>query len=257
LLLPREIVQIWLADLNVEAGQLHILSRLLNEQELRRAERLHFAEDRRRFVVARAFLRQLLGLHLGIDPKGVRFRYEPRGKPALAHRTTLQFNLSHSSDVAVAAVTRERRVGIDVEVISDTLDFEDVGRRYFCASEAQRVVGSQGAERRRSFYFHWTGKEAYLKAQGDGLFAPLDSFEVIPGGPGADPCLRIDDVHEHGRWSLRVIQPRNDIVCAVVAEGSEWHLRTAEWLAVEGRPFAADLASAFQAYPHPKWFRGS
>lgn len=249
MLLRKETVQIWFADLKVEAGQIQKLSILLNEQELLRAERLRFADDRRRFVVARAFLRQLLGFHLDVDPKCVQFRYEPRGKPALAHGTTLQFNLSHSSDVAVAAVTRERRIGIDVEVIGDAPDFEDIGRRYFCAAEAQRVVSSQDAERRRSFYFHWTGKEAYLKAQGDGLFAPLDSFEVIPGDSGASPSLRIDDLHEHGRWSLRVIEPREDIVCAVVAEGSDWHCRAAEWLPVESRPSAADSTKHFPILP--------
>jgi 4'-phosphopantetheinyl transferase len=235
LLHTREVVQLWFAELEATPEHLQRLSTLLDPQEQQRAQRLRFANDRCVFTVAHAFLRQVLGFHLGISPKDIEFRYELRGKPALAHSTAFQFNLSHSGDVAVAAITQHRRVGVDVEVMREVSDLSGICHRYFCASEARRVTDSEGAARLRSFYVHWTGKEAYLKAQGDGLFAPLDSFEVIPPNTESGSSLRIDDVRERNRWSVRWFQPREDIMCSVVAEGLDWDLRTARWLPVEGR----------------------
>jgi 4'-phosphopantetheinyl transferase len=234
-LLHAKEVQLWFASLSADRVDVQRLFTLLDRREQHRAQRLQSTSDRSLFTVAHAFLRQVLGAQLGILPEHIRFRYELHGKPALAHATQLHFNLSHSGDVAVAAVARGRQVGVDVEVMREVPDLSDICGRYFTSAETRRVLGSTGVGRLRSFYVHWTGKEAYLKAQGTGLFAPLNSFEVIPHSTDLGPHLRLDDLRERGRWSLRCCQLREDIMCSVVAEGHDWRLRAAEWLPVEGR----------------------
>jgi 4'-phosphopantetheinyl transferase len=237
-------VRIWFADLRAGPEQVGMLAEPLDQEERERAERIRYAEGRRRFIVAHAFLRQVLGYHLDLPARCVQFRYAPRGKPALAQGNALDFSLSHSYDAAAVAVADGRRVGIDLEVMRDSVDFEGLARRYFCHPEAERVACSPDFfERRSSFYFHWTGKEAYLKAQGDGLFAPLDSFEVIPEDSGLAPRLRIDDPREHGRWSIQLTRPAPDIACAVVAEGSNWRAEAATWLPLGG-PASPEIHSS-------------
>jgi len=230
-----EIVQLWFASLRAEPEQVEKLFLLLDKEEQQRAARLRGANDRNEFTVAHAFFRQVLAFHLGISPQDIGFRYEPHGKPALAHSAELQFNFSHSGDVAVVAVAQNPRVGIDVEVMRELPDLIDMCQRYFCPSETSRIMASAGEAQCRSFYMHWTGKEAYLKAQGDGLFTPLNSFEVIPPGTGPEPSLKIGDARERGDWSIRWFQPRDEVMCAVVAEGLDWRLKAAKWLPVEGR----------------------
>ncbi len=233
--LGNDIVQVWFTDLAASRDQVHRLSDLLNEQELQRVQQYRFAESRRRFIGARAFLRQLLANYLQLEAKCVQFRYEIQGKPALAHHTDLEFNLSHSGDVACAAVTRGRRVGIDIEVVHEVADCEDIARRYFRAAEANRIACRSGEQRRRSFFLHWTGKEAYLKAQGDGLFAPLDSFEVIPSDQDGTPQLFIKDLRDRNHWSVRLILPSEDVICAVVAGVVDRHWRSHVWISPSQR----------------------
>ena len=86
-------------------------------EERARAERYLFAKHSRRFVLARGTLRSILGGYLGVDAREIRFEEEAHGKPRLAgeNRNGLSFNVSHSSDIAIYAVSAGRELGVDVE----------------------------------------------------------------------------------------------------------------------------------------------
>ncbi|MDQ6630282.1 MAG: 4'-phosphopantetheinyl transferase, partial [Verrucomicrobiota bacterium] len=116
--LPREEAHVWSASLLVPDVSAAELAKILSSDEKERAARFHFVKDKNRFVVARGFLRKILGSYLKIEPREIIFDYGAHGKPVLRGKKSLQFNLSHSGDLMLCAISRERDLGIDLEKIS-------------------------------------------------------------------------------------------------------------------------------------------
>ena len=195
---------------------------LLTDRERQRAARFAFEPDRRRFIVARALLRQLLAARLGVRPEAIELAAAARGKPALAGRlaaSDLRFNVSHCQDVAVYAFSSGREVGIDVEAVRELPDADDVAARWFSRQEYATYRTLEPGDRALGFFQCWTRKEAFIKALGDGLFHPLDRFDVslAPGEPAR--ILRVEDVPgDRCRWRLEGFSPVPGFVAAVVAE---------------------------------------
>jgi 4'-phosphopantetheinyl transferase len=124
--------------------------------------------------------------------------------------------LAHSADLAVYAVSAERNLGIDLELIKPESSGEDIARRYFSAREITDLLTLPPEERIAAFFLCWTRKEAYLKATGMGLQTPLGSFSVslMPTQPpqflgGVEP-----------RWNMASSQPANGYVAALVYDGA-------------------------------------
>jgi len=179
---------------------------LLSSDERDRAARFHFVRDRHRFIVGRSLLRDLLGRYLGCDPRAVRFGYGPKGKPSLAGHhvlSRLSFNVSHSHGTAVLAFAFGRAIGVDIERHPAPDDGDAVASHFFSRDEVRALGSLSATERPSAFLRCWTRKEAYIKARGDGLSLPLDSFDVSVA-PGARPAL-LATRHEPldaARWSL-------------------------------------------------------
>lgn len=180
-------IAIWRASLDCETAALLNLEALLSPDEISRADRFHFPRDRARFVAGRGILRTLLGAYLKREPQGLIFTYGPQGKPELGRDqgNSLRFNLSHKDGIGVYAFARQRHLGIDVEVIAADFPGEDIARRFFSPGELQKLAGLPPDLRAEAFFLGWTRKEAYVKAQGQGLHIKLDSFDVTltPGEP--------------------------------------------------------------------------
>ena len=202
-----------------------LLERTLSPDERKRGRRFVSAEDGRRFVAARAALRCVLARYAGEPPERLGFSYGPRGKPALASGGALRFNLAHSGSLALVAVALGREVGIDVERVRANLEFERLSERFF--SEAERTVffGLREDLRRRAFFRCWVLKEAYLKARGDGLALPLDSFDVSFGPEGRPLVVATrPDVRERERFSLAPIDAGPEYEAALAFEGNKARL---------------------------------
>src|SRR5437899_7427344 len=123
--LERRQIHIWQTRLDQPHDNLPAHLRSLSEDEVARADRFHFADHRRDFIVGRAFLRTVLGRYLGIDKSQVRFEYTKYGKPSIAGPGSdrgVFFNLTHSNHLALLAVTREGELGIDVEGLRNVDD---------------------------------------------------------------------------------------------------------------------------------------
>jgi 4'-phosphopantetheinyl transferase len=195
---------------------------LLSDRERDRARRFAFDRDRNRFIVARALLRQLLAVRLGVRPESVEFASGARGKPALGGRfaaSDLRFNVSHCEDVAVYAFSSGREVGIDVEAVRELPDADDVAARWFSPHEYATYRALEPGDRALGFFQCWTRKEAFIKALGDGLYHPLDRFDVslAPGEPAR--ILRVEDAPgDRCGWRLEGFSPVPGFVAAVVAE---------------------------------------
>ena len=105
-------VHSWCVRLDVPPETSADLYATLTSDEQNRSARLRFERDRRRFVVARGVLRELLGSYLGIPAGAVRFVYNAFGKPELSPELgRLKFNLSHSADLALIAIAADAEIG--------------------------------------------------------------------------------------------------------------------------------------------------
>jgi 4'-phosphopantetheinyl transferase len=212
------VVDTWTVDLDQPADVRAAYARALSDDELQRASRFVFERDRHHYVVCRGALRHLLAAYLDAAPGDLVFDYGHRGKPSLdgAAAGRLQFNVSHASGVAVAAVSTGAPIGVDLECISRTVEFEELAGRFFSPREAEDLLSLPVADRRAAFFACWTRKEAYIKAIGDGLACPLDSFAVTlrSGEPPAFRWIATDDA---AAWTLRTFEPAAGYVAAVAS----------------------------------------
>lgn len=213
------LVHIWSADLDDPAFHADGLVHLLSPDERARAARFRYERDRRRFSTARGLLRVLLGGYLNQDPAAIELAYGPSGKPKLRTRgaePSIHFNLAHADSCALFGFARGSEVGVDVEKLRDFPELGDIARRFFSPGEAERVANADTATRVPAFFRCWTRKEAFIKALGDGLSRPLDSFAVTVE---ADRAPRIEwtlgEPELPNFWSLHHLEPRTGYVAAV------------------------------------------
>lgn len=169
--------EVAMARLDAGPEEVRSLRAWLSDAERRRAERFRFERDRRRFIVARARLRELLGARLGVRPEAVELEYGKNGKPRLAHGGW-RFNTSHCDDVAVYAFSWERDVGIDIEAIRAVPEADAIAAQFFSHRERAAYLALAPHDRPLGFLKCWTRKEALSKALGGGLSTPSDELDI-------------------------------------------------------------------------------
>ena len=211
---PEEI-HLWQFSLQTSKACIERLRPLLSPAEISRAEGLLRPADGLRFIVGRATLRQLLGRYLAIEPDRLELSSLPQGKPVLA-QPRLNFNLSHSGDLALLAIARSVTVGVDLELIRSELDWSLLASRYFSSEEQQALRNLPPEHQTEAFFTIWTRKEAWLKAIGSGFHLPLDTFEVSPPPAPAALLSHQGDPGAPGHWHLEAI-PLNPSYCATLA----------------------------------------
>ena len=178
---------------------------------------------RRRFVAAHAALRRILAGYTASHARELAFDRGPHGKPALVsgegrphHR--LEFNLSHSADLALVALARARPVGVDLERWQHEMDHLALATRFFSPAERSslQALASRGDDLVYGFFAAWTRKEAYLKARGEGVMRGLHHFDVslVPGEPARILADRLDAAIE--RWRMKSIVPDRGYSAAIV-----------------------------------------
>lgn len=176
--MPRaEDFEVAVTRLDASPDEVRSLRALLCAAEKQRAERLRFERDRRRFVVARARLRQQLAARIGIRPKDVELAYGKNGKPSLKHNGW-HFNVSHCDDVALFAFSKESEIGVDLEAIRPIRDADAIAAQFFSPRENQAYAALAPHDKPLGFLHCWTRKEALVKGIGEGLSLPLERFDV-------------------------------------------------------------------------------
>ena len=226
LVLAKDDVHVWKASLDRNPTELDSLRQTLATDEQKRAERFRLNKHRDRFIVGRGVLRTILGMYLDRQPGQFRFRYTPYGKPELpVEEGALSFNLSHSRDLALYAVTQKREIGVDVEFIREDVNLLGIAKRFFSEREYAQLRALPPSCRLQTFFDCWTRKEAFIKAKGEGFSLPLSQFDVsiAPGKPAA--LLRTEwNPDEVARWSLNSFAPAPGYAAALAVEGKHWNL---------------------------------
>lgn len=209
-------VHIWYARLDPPPAIIAQMGQSLSPDEWTRLHRFHFADDARRYAVRRGILRHLLGRYLCILPTEVVFVYGSQNKPALLpalNTTNLHFNLSDSGEVAVYAFAIDQEMGVDIEVQRDYPDAQQLAQRFFSQEEADWLSRQPAEQRSSAFLRCWTGKEAVVKALGDGLMAPLQEFTIAHW---QTPPRLLWPASPHAGWAIHLLHPP-DGCCAALA----------------------------------------
>lgn len=221
-------VDVWRGFTTLPQAQLDACWKMLSSEEQARAQRYKFPEHRHRFIAAHGMLRCILSRYLQVKPHTLEFAPGPHGKPFLVNRAAHAdpcFNLSHSQDLVLVAVSQSREVGIDVEQERQGIDYPAMISRIFTEEEARFFWALPKEKRQSAFFSCWTKKEAYLKACGDGLASSMRNITVWhPVKQLVHPVV-LDDPRESARWTMRALHPAPGFAGALVASGNDWGLR--------------------------------
>ncbi len=171
---------IWLVDTGRLSANPDVIAFPLPADQKERATRFHFDHDRVRYIASHVALQKVLGEYTGLKPGEISFQTTPKGKPHLNgdHRALTAFNLSHSADYALIAVTRGVEVGVDIERHRYSIEYVDLSERFFTLAEREWLDALPSGSRAEGFFRVWSAKEALLKALGTGLLAPLREVGV-------------------------------------------------------------------------------
>jgi 4'-phosphopantetheinyl transferase len=177
---------------------------------------------RSEWITAHEALRDILGRYSDSSPDTLEFSAEPRKKPRLlpgpGASWVPEFNLSHTSGVAILAVARDTPVGVDIERIRPVTELDDLMARFLSPRERDEISRVPAAERLDAFYRCWTRKEAILKAAGIGLSGELDQFSVDWTHSHES---RIHDVSQHlpftDCWSIVDLHAPDGCVAALAS----------------------------------------
>ena len=200
---------------------------LLDAEEQGRARRFHRELHRTRYVIAHGALRRILAGYVGDAPQTLEFVTGAHGKPSLRTDASqrndsaprVEFNLSHSDDLALVAVAHDRPIGVDVERWSEEVEHLELAERFFSPAErlALRALAHDRRRLVQGFFAAWSRKEAYLKATGAGITRGLHHFDVTltPDEPARLVADRLD-ASAPERWMMTSLVPSDGYSAAVV-----------------------------------------
>jgi 4'-phosphopantetheinyl transferase len=213
-------VHLWPVRTQASEAVIARFAQILAPDECGRAGRFRFEHLRNSFTLARGALRILLGRYLNMSAPGIQLSYGPNGKPAVAAPARVEFNTSHSGDVAVFAFAGGSEIGIDLEEIRPLPEMRSLAERFFCPAETDDLMSLPVDQRELAFFLCWTRKEAYLKATGKGLSTPLDAFRVNlrPGEPAS--LIHIDrNTSAAQAWTLHNLNVAPGYAAALAYRG--------------------------------------
>jgi 4'-phosphopantetheinyl transferase len=153
----------------------------LSEDENERASKLKIEHKKKQFVIARGMLRNLLSNILGKVAAEIKFSYGEHKKPYIEEQyndNSVEFNISHSGDFVLIAMTLGNKIGVDIEQINQKIDFKSLSDRIFSQKEKEELENLSENEQLHAFYRAWVRKESFIKATGKGIAFGLDKFSV-------------------------------------------------------------------------------
>jgi 4'-phosphopantetheinyl transferase len=216
----KKSIEVWNVHLPDHQNETDRCRDLLTGEELGRAEKFINPADSNRFILSRGLLRRILADCLQTEPTELRFTRAAQGKPFLEDGN-LAFNVSHSRDRLLIAVTAGREVGIDIEFRRAGLNMQSIAKRWFAPEEQTFFQGLEKPE--EGFFDIWAKKEAYVKALGIGIYKELNTFAVPLGEKPFFPILGKD-----GEWFFQTLEIDSGYAAAVVsaAPAVQVNLRT-------------------------------
>jgi 4'-phosphopantetheinyl transferase len=182
---PAAVADVWFAWVGDHARDVDRFTReYLSPEEGTRLPQYRSREAAERYVVTRSLVRIVLSEHLGVPARKVRVSRTGTGKPVVAEG--IHFNVTHSGDLVLLALSEQRAVGVDVERKREVERVRSLMQRWLTESERDDCaqLATLGATPSEAFLRIWSLKEARLKALGVGISgasgAPLHTVDVLP-----------------------------------------------------------------------------
>ena len=160
----------------------HYLGFLSSAEKLRYDQ--YHPKAARLFLISRVLVKTVLADKLGISPHQVNIQLHPNGKPFVQGSKAVYFNLTHSADVIILAVTEEGEIGVDIEKVDREFEWMRVDSVLDLSEiewiKEKELTGSSSVFQR--FFQIWTLKESYIKCTGEGMSRHLKklNFHVLP-----------------------------------------------------------------------------
>jgi 4'-phosphopantetheinyl transferase len=172
--------QLWIVDSQrIGAQALAELLPLLSENERAAANARRPSAERHVYSAAHVVLRLILGELAGARAETLRFATGKHGKPQLdADVAAPDFNLTHSAHLAVVAVSYGGPIGVDIEQARPRFPIGPLLPYVLAQRERRAFEALEDADKPNAFYRTWVRKEAYLKARGVGLAAPMHMLDL-------------------------------------------------------------------------------
>lgn len=230
-------VHIWKTSLSAPMERSKSLIQSLSKDEHTRADRILCEQRRQRNKIARGYLRKILSVYVKNSPSDLIFYYGPHGKPFLyqpGQEKKIEFNLSHSENLMVITISKNSRVGIDLEHIRNVSEKNVIIKKFFSVQDQQIFTSFSEEEKKFAFFSCWTYKEAYLKALGVGLSVHpnKNSFSSYCQSSLMPSQIQINKDHQ---WSFMQFFPEKDSIAVSVIERNE-EIALSFWELVEGQP---------------------
>jgi 4'-phosphopantetheinyl transferase len=211
----RTTVHIWRCRFDEAACREPQLVSLLSRDEHERAARFRIECSRRQFMIARGVLRDVLSRYSQARPEEIRFNYSRYGKPYLdgSNPDQIAFNLTHSENICLIAVTHGSALGIDVERVKSFENYESLVSEACSSEESATIRSVDSRSRAETFLQIWTRKEAHMKALGQGL-----SGDFRNSAPGA-------------QWTFHTFSPGDGYIATAAVRACNVHFEIRDWSA--------------------------
>jgi 4'-phosphopantetheinyl transferase len=209
---PGEI-HIWKVCLDGWLERIENFFEILSDSETLQAKRFRFDFLKIRYATTHASLRLILAKYLGIAPGEIKFLAGPGGKPGLEPGSqTLQkllyFNISHSDEMLLVALSAQSEIGVDLEKIKPEFQHAQVSKHFFATREQTWIAEFPPELQNIAFYRLWTCKEAVLKGEGSGMRRDLEIVKIVfEDGMGMAHCLLPGSSNNDQPWNIRLFVP--------------------------------------------------
>ena len=172
--LPNNQIDVWKIEIPKHYSEENNLLSLLSENEKMRASKFATSALASRYIISQGILRRILANYLSINPEAISYTFGTYKKPYLEDKTSnIQFNLSHSGDMALVAISSEDEVGVDIEIINEKALEKNLAPSILSPNEFTAFQRMQKMQQIEAFFSAWTHKEALLKLMGVGLYKEM------------------------------------------------------------------------------------
>jgi 4'-phosphopantetheinyl transferase len=120
------------------------------------------------------------------------------GKPYFCDHPEIRFNISHSGDIIMCAVS-DFEVGVDVQ-LREVRSIDLVARKIFSPDEYEKYLESP--DREELFFRRWVMVESYLKWTGEGITRELNGIYL----DGWHQFIHVDRNYAACVWAERPLE---------------------------------------------------
>jgi 4'-phosphopantetheinyl transferase len=189
---------------------------LLSPAERARHDRLAVPARRLELAAAHALVRIALEQFTATPAAEWRVRRDSMGRPLVEGPVEgMRVSITHTPGLVACLVAKDRDVGVDGEQVSPRVPYMRIAEQVFTPGELAQLKALDDQARIDRFFLLWSVKEAFGKARGEGLAAPLDKVEVQLEASGAVRLIVPPGTPpEKAGWKVRWTRPSEEHVMA-------------------------------------------